>query len=128
MSFGSAASSASASRASSLGSGNSASSLGLDGLVEQLAHLFQRAVELTGLAGPALPFADLPQQVVEAAPAGQPAAHQLLQRLRRVSARRGRASPISSIALAHVVRRGQRVVAAAPLAVPGASHRAHRDP
>ena len=80
VSLGSASSSASASRASSHGSGNSArrSARGPGRAARGPARGCRRAGRPGGLV---VPVADLAEQVVEPAAAGQPAAHQLRERL-----------------------------------------------
>ena len=106
---GSASSSASRSRASSLGSGNSSARSCPMRRVEQLAGLVEHAVEPAAVAQLALPLADPAQQVVQAArgPASRAAAGRAA-RPRGLSPPRMR-SPMLVERLPDVIRRRQRV-------------------
>jgi hypothetical protein len=98
--------------------------LGLERLLEQLAHLLQRAVELPLWPGLALALRDLAAQVVEAR-----AGPSVPRRSRSRSASRGLPAvrhPLADLVerRRHVERRLERVAPAGPLAVavPGSAH------
>ena len=101
--------------------GEQRASLRLERLVEQLADLLERAVEATGPARLPLALPDLAEQVVEAAAAGQAAPQQLRQRLCGCQPAEHVVADLVD-RLGDVVRRRERIVAAVPLAVPGAPH------
>ncbi len=82
--------------------------LGFQSLVEQLAGLFQHAVQAAGVAQLALPLADSAHQVVEAAPFLPAAAQQVTQRVARGVAAQ---DPVAHLVerFADVIGRRQRV-------------------
>ena len=96
-----------------------------DRLVEQRAHLFQEPSSCPGPTDLLLPFAHLPQQVVEPTAARHAATEQVPQRLTRAQAVKDRVTKLVERA-ADVVRRGERVRPAAPFAVAVSAH--YRDP